>query len=416
MTKIHRIIQCAVLMFFYSGPSFAADTFLTLADALELAVAHDDPSVTQYLAQAKSVKEIAEADAQLPDPRLRFGVANLAIDSFNFNQEPMTQLQIGLHQSFPTVDRRRFQRAKGEANSDVYVHMAAARALMLDFEVMKLWLHLLSLKSTGSIIEHKKQNLAAFLSALEAKFEGGKAGVEEVLTMESELALLDDRLQSLDQKEAALRAALSRYIGVDAAQRPIAGSHSDIARPAARQILEENIGTHPEILAEQAHMRASEHGVSLANANYKPNWGVDVGYGYRADGRADLASAMVTLDVPLFTGNRQDKRLSAAKQARQAARLRLQVVELELLKNIRATYAIWQKSADRIQLYETVVLTRARAASVASENAYASGSADFAELVRTHITELDARIKLETIRLERSFAQARLTYFKGGRS
>lgn len=415
MTKIHHIIQCAVLLFFCGGPSFAADTFLTLADALELAVAHDDPSVTQYLAQAKSVKEIAEADAQLPDPRLRFGVANLATDSFNFNQEPMTQLQIGLHQSFPTAGRRRFQRAKGEANSDVYVHMAAARALMLDFEVTKLWLHLFSLKSTGCIIERKKQNLEALLSALEAKFEGGKAGVEEVLTMESELALLDDRLQSLEQKEAALRAALSRYIGVDAAQRPIAGSHSDIASPAARQILEENIGTHPEILAEQAHTRASEHGVSLANANYKPNWGVDVGYGYRADGRADLASAMVTLDVPLFTGNRQDKRLSAAKQARQAARLRLQVVELELLKNIRATYAIWQKSADRIQLYETVVLTRARAARVASENAYASGSADFAELVRTHISELDARIKLETIRLERSFAQARLTYFKGGR-
>ncbi len=394
----------------------ASDQVLTLADAIDLAVTQDDPSVSQFRAQAQSQRETAEADAQLPDPRVRFGIANLATDTFNFNQEPMTQLQFGVHQTIPTAGRRRFQRARGEANGEVLDQMAAARALILTMEIENLWLKLLNLQATQLVVKDKKQRLNELLRALSSRYETGQSSAQAVLAMEAELAIIDDRLQSLIQTEEALRALFSRYIGVEAARRSVSGSYSDVTVPAALPILEQRIMDHPELLQEQARIRASEHSVSLAQESYKPNWGVDLGYGYRAAGRADFASAMVTLDVPIFTAKRQDKRLSAAKQNRQAARLSLQAKELEMVKNIRASHAVWQKSADRIVLYETVVLQRAMSASDASENAYASGTADFAEIIRTHLSELDARLKLEAIRLERALAQTQLNYYAGGRS
>jgi hypothetical protein len=39
----------------------------------------------------------------LPDPVLRLGAANLPTDSFAFNQEAMTQFQVGLSQAIPLV-------------------------------------------------------------------------------------------------------------------------------------------------------------------------------------------------------------------------------------------------------------------------------------------------------------------------
>ena len=46
------------------------------------------------------------AAGQLPDPQLTIGIANLATDTFAFNQEPMTQLKVGVSQMFPRGESR----------------------------------------------------------------------------------------------------------------------------------------------------------------------------------------------------------------------------------------------------------------------------------------------------------------------
>lgn len=394
----------------------ANDATLTLSQAVELAMIESDPSISQYIAKAESLSADAIADAQLPDPTVRFGIANLATDTFDFNQEQMTQLQFGVHQSFTTADKRHFKRARGEANSDALRFMAENRKLMLKLEVERLWLKLNHIHTTAEIVQTKKVRLNELLDALSAKFESGKTAAQEILAMEAELALLDDRLEALDQSSSEIRIQLGRYIGPQNANKKLAGGYGDVISPKALQILEEEVFEHPSLQQEKAFIQATDHQVALANENYKPNWGMDLGYGYRAAGRADFASAMVTLDVPLFTGKRQDKRLIAAKRSRQAAQFKLRAKELDTIRDIRTTYTVWQKSSDRISLYETVVLSRTQSASEASENAYASGNADFAEIIRTHLSALDARLKLEAIKLERALAQVQLKYYAGASS
>lgn len=394
----------------------ANDTTLTLTQAVTLATKEVDPSISHYIAQAESVSADAIANSQLPDPTVRFGLANLATDTFDFSQEPMTQLQFGVRQSFTTSGKRRHLRARGEANSDALRFMAANQELMLELQVERLWLNLNHIQAVSAIIQTKKARLNELLDAVGAKYGSGEATAQKILVMEAELALLDDRLEILQQNGQEVRIQLGRYIGTQNANKQPAGGYADVESPKALQILEEAIFEHPSLQQEKAFIQASDHGVALANETYKPNWGLDFGYGYRAAGRADLATAMVTLDVPLFTGKRQDKRVIAAKQTRQAAQFKMQAKELDIIRDIRATYAIWEKTADRISLYETVVLSRTQSASQASENAYASGNADFAEIVRTHLSALDAHLKLEAVKLERALAQVQLKYYGGASS
>ena len=59
-----------------------------------------DGGLDQLRARRDALGESAVAEAELPDPQLRFGALNVPTDSFDLDQEPMTQVQIGLRQQF----------------------------------------------------------------------------------------------------------------------------------------------------------------------------------------------------------------------------------------------------------------------------------------------------------------------------
>ncbi len=76
---------------------------LTLDSAIEEALQADHWNRSNLL-QEQAIRSEAMASAQLPDPKLRLALANLPLDSLDFNQENMTQLQFGLSQQFPRGD------------------------------------------------------------------------------------------------------------------------------------------------------------------------------------------------------------------------------------------------------------------------------------------------------------------------
>lgn len=416
MSKIQALICCISISLSSVSLAVSADETLTFQQAISLAISRDDPSVAQYRAQAEGVRANAIADAQLPDPVIKFGVANIATDSFRFNQEAMTHMQFNMHQSLPSAAKRRLLRERGDANSEAYHFMAAKAELEIAKNTGRAWLKLKYFAAARTIIDEKRTRLVEMLDALGAKYESGRLDAQQILAMEAELALLEDKLQSLDQEASIERAHLERYIGREHADAKITGSYSDVPLPVPLTMIEESLQDHPDLMQEKQSIRGSEKSQRIAEESYKPTWGLDLGYGYRAGGRADMATAMISMDLPIFTGNRQDKRLFAAKKSKQVARLKMQAKELDMVRNLRSAYGVWQRAIERIALYNTVVLERTKSARIASENAYASGSADFAEIIRTHLGELDARLNLQAIELQRALAQVELIYYQGNQS
>ena len=75
--------------------------------------AYDAAAAMQKLSQARSLNY----------PRSRFALSNVPVDTFIFDQEPMTQKQISMKQKFPfpgklelkgSMDEREFEAAKEE--------------------------------------------------------------------------------------------------------------------------------------------------------------------------------------------------------------------------------------------------------------------------------------------------------------
>ena len=183
--------------------------------------------------------------------------------------------------------------------------------------------------------------------------------------------------------------------------------------------LNQVIPQHPLIRAESAKVDASKQMTEMAKQEYKPGWSLLVDYGFRSgnnpDGseRADFATAMVSLDIPLFTGNRQDKTVSSNQQKNSAARY----AKDDQLRKLKQLYEkdkhLWLRLGEREQLYKNSLLTAAKNNSKASLKAYQSGVSEFNTLMRAQITELDVRLEDLRVRIDRAAAQARLLYITG---
>lgn len=429
--KIRTIVvgmACAATLFAFNNLVAAAEASrlpatlpLTLEEAVEIALTTDDPTVTRFEERALALDDRAIADSQLPDPKLNLGLLNFPTNSFRYTQEPMTRVQVGVKQAFPRGKTLSLTRKRRQAEARAERAKLALQKRQIALDTRTAWLELYYWLGARGTVAESRQAVSELIEVAISIFATGRQTSQDVLRAELELSLLDDRVVDVERRIEMARADLSRLVGEDAL-RPLpepqegrgAGSPGfALAIPAPTEILRERLSLHPSMSVEDARIRARDHDIDIARQQYKPGWSVNVGYGARGGNRADFASVGIALDIPLFTGKRQDRRLAAAKRQRQAARLDRDARLLELNELLDRGSADWSRLGERVELYEKAVVLRAANTTEAALGAYRSGVTDFAELIRSRLAELNVDLKLLRLIVDRGQAQARLLYLDG---
>lgn len=78
---------------------------------IEIALSQDG-NRKQYFAQSQAMRETGIASAILMDPKLKVGFGGLPVDSFQFDEDPMTNISVGLMQQFERGDTLDLQQKK----------------------------------------------------------------------------------------------------------------------------------------------------------------------------------------------------------------------------------------------------------------------------------------------------------------
>lgn len=411
---IYRTVLCIILS--ASNNAFA----LTLEQAEQLAV-QADPAVERYLATSRSFEETSIADDTLPDPRLRLGAVNVPTDSFDLEQEQMTQLRLGVQQNFPRGDSLSKKRQKSRLLSDAASTMADAEKLRIIREVRENYLNLYYEVTAYEVVRETRKLFNELLKITESSYAAGRVNQQDVMLADLEMSRLDDRAAKILIQQETYQAKLSQWIG------DIAWGDIDMAFPVLPTLPGENeieqlIVHHPLIRAQDARIAASKKNTEIAEQDYKPGWSLLLDYGYRSgnnpDGseRADFATAIVSLDIPLFTADRQDRSVAASQQKTDAERYvkddELRRLKQDYEKNLRS----WKRLGEREELYRHSLLKSAKNNSRAALNAYQSGVSEFNTLMRAQITELDVRLEDLRVRVDRALAKANLLYIAGDSS
>lgn len=416
MVSLSRPAAVALLSIAWTGVQ--AQTPLTLAEAERLALANA-AEVRESQAQARALREQAVADGQLPDPALSFGAMSLPVDSFSRSEESMTQLTVGVSQAFPPGATLEHQAARTTHMAGAADAEAAARARGLVRDVRAAYLEFGYRQAALGVLADTRRVLTDIVTVTKSLYRVGRANLQDVLSAQLEQSLLDDRERELNAERAAALADLQRWTGVLNDDVVVPTDLPELATPPAPAQLQTQLETHPMIAAASARVAAGQSAVDAARQQYKPGWMVNVSYGDRigreADGmrRSDLVTAMVTLDLPLFPGKRQDRRVAASVEEAQSMRFARDVALRELQRELDTDYPRWQRLQERERGYTEQILPAARHNAEAALTAYRNGVTDFTALMRATLAELDSRLQALRTRTDRLQAQARLDYLAG---
>ena len=410
------IATWVVLGSFNITPVAADASELTLAQAEQLAQERDAMELS-INAKAEALRHQSVADGQLSDPRFKLGAVNFPVDSFTRGQEAMTQLQFGVQQTFPRGHTLRYSRNRTSAMAGVEAARAAERRLNVLRSVRKAYLELYFQLQNEKILAEHERLFSRLLDVTQRQYAVGRDNQHDVLLAQLELSLLQDRrAENSGLKEAAV-AQLSKWIGAQYAVRPLPDRQPVLpALPALDGIIAD-LSRHPLILAHDHMIDASRYQVSIAEEQYKPGWTVDVTYSERTGsdlqgrGRDDFLSAMVLVDVPLFTRQRQDKRVLAGQQRHLAAKFARTDELRELARQAGRIYASWKQLGERYSLYESHTIIEAQQNAETTLKAYQNDVADFTTLMRARLLELNTRLSMLRLYVERARVQSDLLYF-----
>ena len=395
-----------------------SEGILTLQQAEHMAL-NDEPGIVSQQWQAQSLSDQSIADGQLMDPKLQVVLNNLPTDTFEFDQENMTQFKIGILQQFPSGDTLDLKQQKTRKQSELIQSKISERKLSIIKEVRITYLEIYYWEQAKKTITKNKQFFSQLVEIVQSMFSVGRNNQQDLIRAQLELSRLDVRLTKITQKVNTQRSKLSRWIGTRNSSQSLTSKLPELSIPVINdefETLSQLFVSHPKIQEIDKKLQISRKDIELAKESYKPGWGLNVSYGYRDNNpngmkRADFLTAGVTIDLPLFTANRQDKKLLAKEHSYQS----LKDERVEMLRQLVS--ALQQETANeeqlhkRHQLYNKLLLPQAKQQARASLLAYKSDRGDFADVMRAYIDELNANLDERRIAVDHLQSKAKILYF-----
>lgn len=395
----------------------SANETITLKQAESIALQRD--ALTKaYLSQQDAYRQQSIAADTLPDPKIKIGLMNLPTDTFKLNQEPMTQTQVGIQQMFPAGDSLALKSERAISMSNMARARVHQQERIIRRELRQTWLEYLYWLSAKQVVRQNRNLFTELVEVTRQQYAAGRQRQQDVVRSELELGMLDDRATRIETQLEVTVTKLVKLLGDDFAIESINPNLPVFQLPEIKQ---EWLDSHPVMQMQSAMVRTSETNVMLAKQGYKPSWMLDITYGNRQDAangakRADFLSAMVMVDLPLFTGDRQDKQVAAKKSLLMSTQSRYEEKKRDLNKMWQANQQKIKRLTDRVKQYRTVLVPKAKQNKEASLYAYQSGRGNFTTLMRAQIMELETQLKGLRLQVDLAQSQAMLIYLAGEKS
>ena len=406
-----------VAMLLLNSVNYVSAASLTITEAEQLAL-KEDYTLRAISARSQSMSELSVATEKLPDPQLKLGFANLPTDTFNLGQEPMTQSVIGVRQIFPRGQTRSLNSARiteSVARNDAD---GQDRKQQLQLIVREQYTYIYLHQEREKIL---RQSLIVFTDLAEITrdyYASGRTHQQDVVQAQLELSRVEERLARIQQQQEQARARLAEWIGADA-YRELDAKWPQIKQPETAQKIIADLPEHPRLRAWQHEIAKSRTSEEIARQAYKPGFAVDLAYGGRGgqnpDGsnRSDFLSVFVTMDIPLFTKNRQDRVLASSIADTSATQFARDDIYRSMKARVEENTATLLHERERLGLYEQFLLPQAEFNAEAAFEAYQNAVDDLTTLMRARIGEYELKLSHATLRADEIITRARLLYLQG---
>jgi outer membrane protein TolC len=418
--SVATLVGCSLLLS-YASPVAAQD--LTLAEAERIALERD-AMTREMQSQAQGMRERAVMEGELMDPELRFGAVNVPVDSFSLDEEDMTMLEVGVSQEFQPGRTRRLSRQQMEQLASAMDANAEDRARLVRREVRKLWTQLGYVAAARAVLDTQTSWVEQMRQSSRARYASGEGKQLDVLQAGLEAAMLREQQLDLERDDAMYRSQLSFWLGPDESARARPATLAPRAGLEPLATLEARLAAHPTQVDYERRIAAARTAVETAREKRKPGWMLDLSYGFRqgdmqtsmagdSEPRPDMLSAMVTVDLPLFRKNRQDREVAAARLDERGLHDRHEDHRREMQAMLVEAWNVAQRTGELERFYEEELLQLADQSVQAALLAWGSNRAMLDDVVMARRAATETRMKHLRLAADRALAQHDIDYLAG---
>ncbi|EIO3976259.1 TolC family protein [Vibrio vulnificus] len=411
-----------------ASPSQSLSKSEPLTLLIEQALAND-ASRKQFYAQSQAMRETGVAAATLMDPKLKVGFGGLPVDSFKFDEDPMTNISVGLMQQFERGSTLELQSKKASQQADGMALQVAAREREVANGITQLWLELGYQQQAERVLLENQRLMRELESFISTNYSIGKSEAQDLLNAQLQVSQLEEKLQANQQMQRRILSQMSEWLGSEwlYQQRDLKASNQ-LNWDALERLLSASSTTqhfaqlaqHPMVQMANANIAVSQTQVELAEQSYTPQFGVEVMYAYRqannmkGEPASDLVSAYLTMDIPLFTGNRQDRAHAAAQYQVGAAQSQKDLLLAQMNAKVNALLVDRSNLEQRLERYQNTLLEQAKARTKAVERGYQNSTAQFNDVIAATRDELALELESQRLLTDLNQVNSNLAMLLGG--
>lgn len=389
-----------------------AEEPLTLAETVQLAM-QNQPMLQALSAAAASSREEAIAESQLPDLKFKIGAINVPVttsDALDFNRDLMTMATIGISQDVIPLKKREAVSNRISAEADQFHIEEVATARVIKRDVALAWLDVYETQRKTELYQRMIGDMTAERKVLAASISSGNAKTSEVLVMDTNIFITDEKRIFAQRDERKARAVLARWIG-ESASRLISAELPEVTGNLSQDATQKQIDKHPQLQNAFQAEKIAQYNVDSARANLERNWGWEVGYGKRFNDRSDMLSFQVSIDLQLDRANRQDRRTAEKLVLVEKARKLTEDKRRELSFELESAMADAEAAEALENVNSTKLIPNAAAKLSIAQAGYMSGKKTIGEVWQARRDVIDIELDQLSILTDKQRAAVKIGYF-----
>lgn len=343
---------------------------------------------------AQALRAEAPFAGSLQDPVIGIGLLNIPVNSFVFDQEPMTQKQLFASQKFPWFGTLDLRQQVSELKAQEAAFQVRTKRLEIAKSLAEAWYDLGFVSKGLEVNENLKTIVTQVLRVAETRYATGEGLQQNILAGQVQHSELIDEGVNLKSRERVIRAKIGSLLnrsgffedaGPLALVEPVEILDRELLNRVALQL-------NPLVQARKVAIDRAKVEVQLAEKAYLPDFDLRLAYGQRED-RPDFLSATVAMTVPLWQSTSQDSKLAGAEKRLTAAERSLLGLRQTLPHSIDRLLVEIEGARENHLLFHKALSVQAANLADASLSAYSVGKVEFN-------TMLSARIRLLRIELQ----------------
>lgn len=374
-----------------------------------------NPSLDAMRERIRAKENAAVKAGALDDPKLRAGVTNVPLRSWDFRAEDMTGKEIGFSQMFPWPGMLKTRTDIVLREKEESEFLLEEMRSMLRSEIKMTYAELASVRKQVEEVRRSQDVLRDLVGVTQEIYAVGKGSQPDVLRGQVDFGRMGEMRIDLENREQVLSIRLNTLAALPA-DRPVPPLEDlpEVLLPFGREDLEKIYEEErPVRKAVQARVHKGDAAIRMAKLAGKPEFEVSFSYMQRdamPDGtkRSDMFSSMVMMTLPIWRKEKIEPGIREMEAEQRMAEREVANLDLESSNAIGRSLASMRSRREAAILYRTTLIPQAEQSYQATAEAYRVGKADFPMLMDAVMSILSFRREYAAMVGEIHMEKARL--------